>query len=90
MGDQFSIQWMDRDGGRKARCEPDPNYPFGKAADISDGKKACKIEFTYPAPCVGTWIARCKLCGYSIGVTAAGRADDPTFVTVPCNPIGRA
>lgn len=89
MASQFNIEWMDRAGGRKAVCEPDPAYPYGTASDISGGANAaCKIAFPYPAPHVGTWIARCKRCGFSIGVTAAGRADDPTFVTVACKPIG--
>lgn len=80
---EATVEWLWR-SLEPAKCQPDENYPYGKAADISDGKKACSVDLPYPAPGVGTWVIRCASCGYSLGVTAAGRADDPTKITFPC------
>lgn len=77
------IQWAWR-SLEPAKCPPNENYPFGKAADISGGKKSCEVDLTYPAPGVGTWIVACDECGMTVGITAAGRADDPTKVRFPC------
>ncbi len=71
-------------GRGKAQCESNPNFPNGIKVDISDGLIACTKDLPYPAPECGTWIVRCAACGMSIGVTAAGRPDDPISVTMPC------
>ena len=71
-------------GRGKARCAPDPLYPDGKAVDCSEGQVACDVDLPYPATECGAWIVRCKACGMSVGVTAAGRPDDPTKVKMPC------
>lgn len=78
-----------KESGRgKAQCPADPLYPNGKATDCSEGKTACSIDLPYPAPECGAWIVRCNACGMSVGVTAAGRLDDPISVKMPCK-IGR-
>ena len=71
-------------GRGKARCAPNPDFPEGKPVDCSEGKVACAVELPYPAPECGVWIVRCKACGMSVGITAAGRLDDPKMVKMPC------
>lgn len=71
--------------GRKARCAPDPLYPAGMDIDLAGGaQKACVVDLPYPAECCGVWLVWCETCGYSAGVTAAGRVDDPRTVKLPC------
>lgn len=38
----------------------------------------------------GTWLLKCAICGRSVGVTAAGRLDDPSEVRLPCKARGEA
>lgn len=80
-----------RPSGRgKAQCAPDPAYPDGVIADASGGNpRTCTIDLPYPAPECGLWIVRCLECDFSLGITAAGRADDPKRVTVPCGTLNR-
>jgi hypothetical protein len=83
----LKIGWVDY--GRKAQCEPDPAYPDGK--DIlmpeNDGPNrvaVCRVDLPYPATGCGLWTVECEDCGMTIGITAAGRPDDPKSVEVPC------
>lgn len=72
-------------GRGKAQCPPDPSYPNGIALDCSDGRSpSCTVFLPYPAPECGVWLVRCHDCSMSVAVTAAGRPDDPTSVTVAC------
>lgn len=74
-----------RPSGRgKAQCDADPLFPQGKNPDISKGEISCLIDLPYPAPECGIHIIHCHACDLKIGVTAAGRADDPKSVRVPC------
>lgn len=82
MTDSFSIQWVD--GGRDPQCAPDPKYPNGKPLDASMGLKACSVPLPWPAKRCGLYVVTCKVCGYSIAVTTAGRPDDPCSVKIPC------
>lgn len=82
---EIEWRWRSRE---PAKCPPDENFPYGKATDISGGKPSCEVELNYPAPGVGTWIITCGECGHRVGVTAAGRADDPTKVRFPCKSKG--
>lgn len=75
-------------GRGKARCEANPDFPNGIEVDVSDGKKGCVIKLPYPAPECGVWVVRCNACNTSIGVTAAGRIDDPISVKIACKFIG--
>jgi hypothetical protein len=75
--------------GRKAKCEPNPEYPYGIAVDATFGRgPGCETALPYPAPECGVWIVACSVCGLRLGLTAAGRADDPTKIKVPCKLIG--
>jgi hypothetical protein len=80
--------WRSRE---PAKNPPSPDYPYGIALDMAHpGRKACDVILTYPAPGVGTWFILCQECGYTVAVTAAGRADDPTKVRIPCKQDGEA
>lgn len=86
MKDQFAVEWIDR--RREPQCQPDPAYPTGKDVMAvypgEDQFGTCKIELPYPAKRCGVYAVRCARCGMSIGVTTAGRPDDPRSVTVAC------
>ena len=70
---------------RPPRCQPNPDFPDG--IDLDPGERpACKVDLPYPAKCIGTWIIECNECNSMIGVTAAGRPDDPKSVMFPCKP----
>lgn len=79
----ITVEWLD--AGRKAENEPDPKYPEGVLVDLSRGRfKTCVVDVKYPAPGVGQHRIVCSTCGMSAVVTAAGRADDPRYVKLPC------
>jgi hypothetical protein len=81
----FKIKF--RPSGRgKAQCASHPDYPNGIALDgTEDDEPACTAILPYPAPECGTWDVHCNLCLMNILITAAGRADDPISVKMPCN-----
>jgi hypothetical protein len=80
----FTKQWVWR-SRLPAQSQPNPEFPYGLAMDLRTGPGlACKVALTYPAPGVGTWLLTCVNCGMTLAVTAAGRADDPTEVTITC------
>lgn len=73
------------DSGREPKCAPNPAYPLGKDVDISGSAAAtCSTPIPYPAPRCGVMFVTCPVCGYSVGLTVAGRIDDPRSVKVPC------
>lgn len=79
----FKVEWID--DHREPKCPPDPAYPNGKPINIAKpGEPSCQFEVPYPAKRCGVYIATCEQCGLTIGVTTAGRSDDPTRVTIPC------
>lgn len=72
-------------GRGKAQCAADPAFPNGIALEISHGAEiTCKVALPYPAPECGHFLVTCETCGYRIGIPAAGRADDPISVVIPC------
>lgn len=71
-------------GRGKAQCPSNPAWPDGKDLDVSHGDRACTVDLPYPAEECGVWIIRCSACGMSLGVTAAGRPDDPRSVKFSC------
>ncbi len=80
----FEIKFVSH--GRKAECQPDPNYPNGMVADVSrDAAIKCSTDLPYPAECIGVWLVKCKTCNRTVAVTAAGRADDTKAVIINCN-----
>lgn len=86
MGDPIEnaiiVTWLTKN--RKAQCPPDANFPNGKDIDIAGDFPSCQVDIPYPAPECGTWIVKCAACGLSIGVTAAGRPDDPKSIKIAC------
>jgi hypothetical protein len=85
---EFEVGFISK--GRKAQCDPNPAFPEGVDVDLSGGRfAACTVEVPYPAEFCGTWVILCARCGYRCAVTAAGRADDPRSVTMPCKTEGK-
>jgi len=83
MEQTLSVQWLD--SGREPECQPNPAYPDGCDLDASKGALlACTIELPYPARRCGVYVVRCRRCDHSVGVTTAGRLDDPRSLTLPC------
>ncbi len=83
-GRALIAKWIDFE--REPQGRPDPNYPDGIDIDVSAGKRpACRIELKHPTPRCGMWQVKCQLCGMSVSLTTAGRADDPKSLVVPCN-----
>lgn len=86
MGSNLIVEWID--AGREPQCPPNPAYPKGIDVDASDGAvQACRTDLPYPAKRCGTYIVRCLLCGRSVGVTTAGRPDDPRSIKVACRSL---
>ncbi len=85
----FDVEW--RDAGREPQVAPNPDYPLGKDIDLADpGGPACKESLPYPARRCGVYIVECNICGRKIGLTTAGRPDDPRSIRIPCNLKGSA
>ena len=85
----LTVKWLD--SGREPQCAPNPAYPKGIDVDVSDGAtRTCSTDIPYPARRCGVYVVRCKVCGYSAGITTAGRPDDPRSVTLPCRLTGTA
>lgn len=85
MAEQFRIIW--RDWGREPQVPANPDYPKGIDLDISSpGAKTCQTPLPYPARRCGVYIVSCSVCGLNVGVTTAGRPDDPRSVRVTCKP----
>lgn len=80
---QFVVNAAHRRG--PPQYPPNPAYPNGVDSVLAaPNVPSCKAELPYPAPERLVWMVRCKRCGYSAAITAAGRPDDPKTVTVPC------
>jgi hypothetical protein len=82
---QFTVKWIDR--GKEPNCAPDAAYPAGVDLDCSEGERSCVTELPYPAKRCGVYIVDCKKCGMRVGVTTAGRADDPKSLRMSCKPV---
>ena len=77
--------------GRKATCAPNPAFPDGIHVNrLASGVIGCRVELPYPAECCGVWRVECSVCGFVMGVTAAGRPDDVRSIMVPCQVRGTA
>lgn len=86
---QFSIEW--RDAGREPQCPSNPKYPKGIDLDCSEGApQNCVVQLPYPAKRCGAYVAQCRICGYRVAATTAGRADDPRTIKVACKNIRSA
>lgn len=84
--ENFDINFI-KSGRGKAQFASNPKYPDGINIDIAGSKKGCLVKLDYPAPECGTWIIKCNKCLLTIGLTAAGRIDDPVSVIIPCKNI---
>jgi hypothetical protein len=80
----FTIEW--HDAGFEPQCAPDPAYPDGIDLDMTTAGDVaiCGTALPYPAPRCGYYALRCNTCGLTVGITTAGRPDDPRSVTVAC------
>jgi hypothetical protein len=77
------IEWVD--SKREPQSAPNPAYPEGVDNDISNGaEKTCYTEIPYPAKRCGYYIIECDICGYRVGITTAGRPDDPRSLRIAC------
>lgn len=81
---QFSIEWIDR--GREPQCDPNPDYPEGKDVEIVTDPflPTCETKLPYPAKRCGLYECTCVECGFVVGVTTAGRPDDPRSLKITC------
>jgi len=83
---QHTVEWIDK--GREPQCAPNPNYPNGKPLRLTDIVKAkvdhCKVDLPYPAKRCGVYVVECQKCGLKVGITTAGRPDDPTYIELAC------
>lgn len=78
-----TVTWLD--GKREPKCEPNPEFPNGRHLDVSNGaKRVCTVDLEYPAQRCGAYLITCGDCGVRIGVTTAGRPDDPRSVKMAC------
>lgn len=89
----FDVAWVS--AFRDAEHPADPAYPNGKAVVAVKDQRAptCHLDLPYPAKCVGQFVVKCRVCGLTTMVTAAGRADDPRSLTINClseDPHGEA
>jgi hypothetical protein len=87
MTGQFSIEWVDH--FQEPKCKPNPDYPNGIDLDmtlsmVNSAGISCTVNLPYPAKRCGHYMIGCKLCHLAIGVTTAGRPDDPRSVKMPC------
>jgi hypothetical protein len=81
--ERHRVEW--HGAGRKAQLQADPDYPHGISVNLSDSdERSCQVILPYPAPECGYWQVTCSECGFKIAISAAGRADDPTDVTIAC------
>jgi hypothetical protein len=82
----IEIHWLDR--GREPQCPPNPAHPHGIDVDLSDGADTtCTVGLPYPAKRCGLYMVACRKCGIKVGITTAGRPDDPRSVTLPCQEV---
>lgn len=80
---RFLVDWVDLH--RYASHPADPSYPNGSAIDVAlDAPRACRLALPSPTARCGLWVITCRVCGYSIALNTAGRADDPSSVRLPC------
>ena len=82
----LTIRWTD--AGREPRCPPNPRFPQGMSIDLcapgTPPSHACTVALPYPAKRCGAYLIHCTLCGQRVGVTTAGRPDDPRTLRLPC------
>lgn len=79
----MKIEWLDK--GVEPRCAPNPEFPNGRDIDLSDGaERTCSADLPYPARRCGLYVIECEECLLRVGITTAGRVDDPKSVKFAC------
>lgn len=89
--DHLSVEWIDH--GREPVCKPNPTFPKGQDIDgrvFGAGHPSCKARLPYPAKRCGVYMVRCTRCQITVGVTTAGRPDDPRSIEINCKMAGTA
>lgn len=80
---KHTITWLDRE--REPKVAPNPEFPEGIDIPPQYPERTwCKVNLPYPAKRIGLYVIHCIECGVSVGVTTAGRPDDPRSVTINC------
>jgi hypothetical protein len=81
----FTVEWIDH--GREPKCAANPAFPNGIDLNetTDETEISCRVELPYPAKRCGMYTIHCTLCGKNIGVTTAGRADDPKSIRLLCH-----
>lgn len=69
-------------GRGKSQCPPDPKFPNRVASGT--GAIGCFVALPYLAPECGYYLVICDSCEMSVANAAAGRADDPISIVMPC------
>lgn len=88
MEQAIRVEWID--SGRDPKCAPNPEFPNGMDVDLSNGAPMrCMKLLPYPAKRCGYYVVECTACGLRVGVTTAGRPDDPRTVKLGCLPHSR-
>lgn len=80
---KIAIEWLDHE--REPQVAPNPNYPDGVDLDLTQGRTpACYVILPYPARRCGVFLLTCETCGLRVGITTAGRPDDPRSAKLAC------
>ena len=86
MPKNIKVTWVDH--GLEPKNAPNKEHPNGVDIDEAAGRlPSCTVDLPYPAKRRGVYLIDCERCGFKIGVTTAGRADDPKSITVACKPV---
>lgn len=96
----FSVKWIDSGREQQCQPDPDfPTgkhidvlTPLGATTEVRvDSRDAspyrpdsCYCALPYPAARCGLYLVDCERCGVRVGVTTAGRPDDPKSIRIPC------
>lgn len=84
----LTVRFLDAE--REPQCPPDPAFPDGIDVDLAPATaESCRTAIPYPAPRCGAMVVECSVCGLTMALTVAGRADDPKSVRVMCRPLAR-
>lgn len=73
------------DAQREPQVPFNRDHPWGQTIDVTMGREpSCTVELPWPADRCGMFVAECLTCGFTVGLSAAGRVDDPREVKMPC------
>jgi hypothetical protein len=82
----LKVTWID--AGKEPQVKSNPQFPRGADLDTAGkAKRTCNTALQYPAPRCGYHLVECSRCGLKVGVTTAGRPDDPRSIRVACKTV---